>query len=142
MIDNNFINRFEYKEIFDGVEYLGILEDKKALCPKNRNIGTARLVNDPDWLIKFPEEIKENCFYFKEFHVVKRLRGKGLGSLILDKVLDFFQKNKMNIINEINPHRGLNREQLRDFYLRHGFKKLRDYDTRFVLYWTPGQEEK
>lgn len=80
---------------------------------KGETIAEASLVTDSgkDW-------------YFNRILVSNRLRGNGIASKILNELLKFMRNNKYNLLCEINPYGDLSYNQLKDWYIRHGFKEL------------------
>jgi len=71
--------------------------------------------------------------YFNRLKVKEQYRGMGLGSFTLDKVLEFARMHNFSIINMTNPYGGLDLKQLTDFYIRHGFKQIKDR----ILFFEP-----
>lgn len=63
----------------------------------------------------------KDTFYFNRIIIQPKFRGKGYGSILLDKLLSEFNSKGYNLICEVNPYGPLNDEQLRDWYKRHGF---------------------
>ena len=107
------------------------------LCSQNRSAGTAslslsdkHLLNHLGYLIPDSEY---QLFYFNRIFVPTQFRGHGLGSFLLEKVIDFARREKKAIINEINPYGEMDLEELTDFFVRHGFKVLKEG----VVYWSP-----
>lgn len=80
---------------------------------RGENIAEASLVTGDvhDW-------------YFNRILVSNRLRGKGIASKILDELLRFMKNNKYNLLCEINPYGDLSYNQLKDWYIRHGFEEM------------------
>ena len=64
--------------------------------------------------------------------VHKTLRGKGYGSMLLDKVVSFCKSNNIYLECWINPYGDMNMHQLKDFYIRHGFIET-NYEGLVVL---------
>lgn len=64
---------------------------------------------------------KEKVWFFNRLIVHRNLRGKGLGAALINKVVDFCKENYISLINGMNPYGDLDMEQLKQFYIKHGF---------------------
>jgi GNAT superfamily N-acetyltransferase len=78
-------------------------------------------------------ESKYPTCYFNRHFVEPAYRGKHLGAFLLEKVLEFAQREALLIYNECNPYGEMSLEELTSFYVRHGFKVLKEG----VFYWSP-----
>jgi GNAT superfamily N-acetyltransferase len=65
--------------------------------------------------------IDGNVWWFERLSVHPKSRGKGYGSLLVDKVVEFCKSHMIKLECGLNPYGVLTFEQLRDFYIRHGF---------------------
>ncbi|KXT78605.1 GNAT family N-acetyltransferase [Streptococcus sp. DD13] len=72
----------------------------------------------------------EACFYVSFFAIMPRLRSRGYGSLIIDKLVDFYQGKTMVLEVERLDEPCDNLEQRKsrmDFYRKNGFKSSQSY---------------
>ena len=77
--------------------------------------------------------VKENVWFFNRLVVHKNLRGKGLGTALIKKIVDFCKSNNISLINGMNPYGDLDFDQLKQFYLNHGFIETHQEDTVILL---------
>jgi len=77
--------------------------------------------------------MKENVWFFNRLVVHKSLRGKGIGTALMKKVVNFCKSNNISLINGMNPYGDLDFEQLKRFYLKHGFIETHQEDTLVLL---------
>ena len=68
-----------------------------------------------------------NTWYFNRLFAHPSLRGKGIASKLVDTVIQWAHENDHDIICDINPYGDLNFEQLKKFYIKHGFKDAGDF---------------
>lgn len=68
---------------------------------------------------------KEIWYYFNRLIVPKPLRGQGLSKILLQRVVNWADENKVNIWLEINPYGPLNMSQLTELYSRYGFTEVK-----------------
>ena len=59
--------------------------------------------------------------YIQDVAVLKELRGKGIGNLIMDELIHYLKKNNIGWIGLIAEPQSVS------FYERYGFNKMRDY---------------
>lgn len=52
-----------------------------------------------------------------------KYRGQGFASKLLKEVMDAADYSQVTLMLDISPSNGLNAEELRDWYLRHGFEQ-------------------
>ena len=67
----------------------------------------------------------ENVWYFNRLFVPVKLRNRGIASKLLEKLLEVMKRDGMTVVLEINPYGDLNLRELRELYMRYGFKKTR-----------------
>jgi GNAT superfamily N-acetyltransferase len=77
--------------------------------------------------------VKPNVWFFNRIIVHKNLRGKGLGTQLVKKVVDFCRSNNISLINGLNPYGDLDFDQLKKFYLDNGFIETYQEDTVILL---------
>ena len=61
-------------------------------------------------------------------NVPARYRGQGIGSRLMDQLLEDADAEGVTLQLTINPYGGLTYEQLQDWYERRGFVQSRDVD--------------
>lgn len=61
--------------------------------------------------------------FFNRLNVPSQLRGRGLGSLLLDSMLSFCSERNLLILNSPNAYGDMSQDELVDFYERHGMVK-------------------
>lgn len=61
--------------------------------------------------------------YFNRINVSKYKSGLGLGSKLLNSLLIECNNDNIAILLEINPYGSLTYEQLKEWYIRYGFKE-------------------
>lgn len=66
-------------------------------------------------------------------NVPVRQRGKGVGSKLLQQILDDADLEGVNLFLEVVPSGGLDRDQLEDWYTRKGFKHYKGFMVRKPL---------
>jgi len=62
-------------------------------------------------------------FYFNRLFVHPNLRRQGIADFLVDKVVDFAQREQISILGEVNPYGDLDLEALSAFYVKHGFTR-------------------
>jgi GNAT superfamily N-acetyltransferase len=62
-----------------------------------------------------------NQYYFNRLIVDRKLRGRGLSIKLMNQVVEWADKNNIEIILQINPYGELDYLQLSQFYERFGF---------------------
>lgn len=63
-------------------------------------------------------------------NVPEKFRGQGHASRLLKEFLQQCDENEVTVILYISPSGGLNYDQLRDWYIRHGFEGVDGRYTR------------
>lgn len=63
----------------------------------------------------------KNIYYFNRLIVPQPLRGKGVATLLMKKLIEILDIEKIILICEVNPYGDLNEEQLFKFYKKYGF---------------------
>jgi Sortase and related acyltransferases len=68
-------------------------------------------------------------------------RGKGFGSLLLDRAINYAKRNRCSLFAVLDPEDGgLTYEQEELFFVRHGFERTRNYrKPEFIYRKTNGQ---
>jgi len=69
---------------------------------------------------------------FNRLIVHPKMRGKGYASLLIGKVVEFCKHHKLLLRCGISPYGGLDFQQLKNFYIRHGFQET-EYEDFVVL---------
>jgi hypothetical protein len=97
--------------------------------------GTATLSSAIDYSTKrirklFPSSTQP-CFDFNRIFVPSGFRNQRFGSFILDKVVEWAKREKVFIVNDMNPYGDLNLEELTAFFVKHGFKVLGEETVYF-----------
>lgn len=64
------------------------------------------------------------AWYFNRLFVHRDYRGNGISSILLEKMLHYVKTLQIPLLLDINPYGDLSREQLEQFYIRHGFEKM------------------
>ena len=67
--------------------------------------------------------VKEHVWYFNRLFVHKELRGKEIGTALVEKVVNFCKTNNVSLINDINAYGDLDLKQLKQFYIKNGFNE-------------------
>lgn len=88
-------------------------------------IAVADLMPDTDGV-----EPDANIWWINRINVPVGFQGKGIGSSLLQQILDDADNVGAKLALTINPYGLLTYEQLRDWYERHGFEE--DHDGIFV----------
>jgi len=74
--------------------------------------------------------------YFSRINVPKQITKQGIGSQLLDALLKYCLENKIAICCDVNPYGDMTKQQLIDWYIRHGFEyKMRPLITDKALYF-------
>ena len=81
-------------------------------------------IKENDWVSSAEiSVIDEHTWDFNRLIVHRTMRGKGYASMLVDKVVEFCQENKLDLQCGINPYGDMDFKQLKDFYIRHGFQE-------------------
>lgn len=67
-------------------------------------------------------------FYLHHMAVSPKFQNKGLGKMLMDKVIDFAKEKKIQMKLEVNRHNA----RAIHLYEKYGFCNLREYDTYIV----------
>lgn len=67
------------------------------------------------------EKFHDDIWHFNRLYIHKNLRGRGIGTALVNKTAAFCNENKVTLINVLNPYGDLQYEQLKHFYLKNGF---------------------
>lgn len=124
-------NDLTFDEQYSDSRYFGVINHRGV------GIGSALLTEFPK---SFPKPVDvRKLFYFDDLHINSRFRGHGFGAVLLEKVLEFGQREGVSILNEPIPYDGGDGNKLLRFYLSHGFKRI---DSDESLIWIPRGERK
>lgn len=84
----------------------------------------AELIKDKKEKENFLKEFQniDKVYFFSRLNVPEKLRGQGLGSLLMQKTIDFCKENNAMLINTVNPYGDMNLQELNDFYQKFGMK--------------------
>lgn len=63
----------------------------------------------------------DDLYLLTRINVPRQHRGKGHGSKLLRRILEDADRERSTIVLEIAPSDGLNHDQLKSWYERHGF---------------------
>lgn len=74
----------------------------------------------------------ESTFFYSRLNVPEALRGNGLGTLLLEKTIEFCKDNNYFLLNSINNYGDMSNEQLINFYAKNGMLKI--HDEGFLVY--------
>ncbi|MBR9705219.1 GNAT family N-acetyltransferase [Candidatus Pacearchaeota archaeon] len=125
--------KLHFEELFiPDSQYVGILYYNGKL------VGSATLNKQRITPRIIVELGNDECFFFNRLKVQPGNRGRGFGKILIDKVVNFFQEHRLSIWNELNPYGHLDKDELRDFYLRYGFKRFDDN----IVYFVPEEDSK
>jgi GNAT superfamily N-acetyltransferase len=69
-------------------------------------------------------DISNSCGFYSRLNVPPQMRGKNIGSIILDETLKVCTEKNIFLFNTVNPYGDLNLEQLIGFYEKHGMKSI------------------
>lgn len=64
----------------------------------------------------------DKVYYFSRLNVPEKLRGLGLGTLLIQKTVNFCKENNAMLINTVNPYGNMTLEELNSFYKKAGMK--------------------
>lgn len=64
----------------------------------------------------------DKVYFFSRLNVPEKLRGQGLGHLLMKKTIDFCYENNAMLINTVNPYGDMTLSQLNQFYQTSGMK--------------------
>ena len=84
--------------------------------------------------------IAENSFWEDKWFFFKRLVNqtdeRGLGTKLLNEVLEYCRQNKYSILNTVNAYGGFKQKETEDWFISKGFKPL-NYNKykNSVLIW-------
>lgn len=73
-------------------------------------------------------------YFFSRLNVPAKLRGQGLGHLLMQKTLEFCETNNAMLINTVNPYGDMNLKELNDFYKKCGMKLV---NNKGLLIYSP-----
>lgn len=71
--------------------------------------------------------ITENMYYFNRLYVNPRYRKNKYGTRLLNTLLDYIDSIDAALYLDINPYGEMTYEQLKTFYMNHGFKETDEY---------------
>jgi ribosomal protein S18 acetylase RimI-like enzyme len=85
--------------------------------------------NDPLFQLKDDDKIvgfvavtdEKDCVVIDTIHVEKRRRGEGIGSQLIQEVINYASQSGKNIAGEFKPEEIINSERVLNFYKKHGF---------------------
>lgn len=75
---------------------------------------------------------KADSMYFNRLYIRPEYRGKGLGSKLLDRLLELVKDRNIELQLDINPYGEMDYLELECFYVRHGFKKYKVNDVNIL----------
>jgi GNAT superfamily N-acetyltransferase len=142
--DNEFNEAIEiYEEAFPPGEKRSVDDIKINLEKNNEKMFIAKY-DDIPVIFSMVWPVKDTDFLFLDYIAVrKEYRGKGLGSIFLEKIFDISENDSFNhmIIEVENPEEGDNKKQRKariQFYRRSGAKTL----TGFKYFLPPRNNNK
>lgn len=72
--------------------------------------------------------IDDTIWFYNRLIVNRDMRDRGYGSILLSKTVEFCKVNNLNLLCGVNPYGDLDFDQLRDFYIKHGFQETENLD--------------
>ena len=69
------------------------------------------------------DDVTGTWYYFNRLLVNENIRGRGLATKLMSRVIFWADTEDVNILNELNPYGGLNMDQLISFYKKFGFEQ-------------------
>lgn len=77
--------------------------------------------------IDIHKEYLEQCdrvYFYSRLNVPKSMGGKGIGTKLLKKTLEYMEKENAFLINTVNAYGSLNTQELIDFYAKHSMRVI------------------
>lgn len=72
-------------------------------------------------------------FFFSRLNVPERLRGRGIGSALMSRLVELLDEHQLNVVNEINPYgreSDMGFKELKAFYEKYGFSQEGEFFVR------------
>lgn len=66
------------------------------------------------------------AFFFNRLNVPEKIQNQGIGRELVLASINYARENNLFLINTINPYGSLDKQQLLEFYEKHGFYNLKD----------------
>jgi len=101
-----------------------IKKDNFSGCAELSEIDLSTLES----VIPITDRLKQ-WFYFNRLFVNHRIRKQGLGTKLMEEVIQWADENKYNIYLEINPYGEMGMNDLINFYEKFGFTQINDTNT-------------
>ena len=91
-------------------------------------IDYVSMVENHEAQIQLTDLIKKSqiCLFFNRLNVPKKLRGRGLGGLLLKSTLHYCHKNRIFLINTANNYGEMGQDNLINFYEKYGMKLVHE----------------
>ena len=88
--------------------------------------GSAELSRIDNEFVKLylQTDVVGTWYYFNRLIVHPKIRNKWVATQLMEQVVIWADKERVNILNEVNPYGDLNRKQLVRFYERFGFEQV------------------
>jgi GNAT superfamily N-acetyltransferase len=71
--------------------------------------------------------VSEDMYYFNRLYVNPKYRRNNYGKRLLNTLLDYIDSVNAIIYLDINPYGEMTYDQLKEFYMNHGFKETDNY---------------
>ena len=100
-------------------------DSKSFFIKENLHCGTIDMGLMDNTTLPNSRKIKRRrqvWYYFNRLVVHGKIRKKGVGTRLMQEMIDWADYKKINIILEINPYGEMDLEQLIIFYGKFGFK--------------------
>lgn len=91
--------------------------------------GSADLSKMDDGFIKEVEKVykvslKSPVFFFNRLIVNEKKRGSGIGTEIMNKLVEILNKKKITVVNQVNTYSPKDHDKKIEFYKKFGFKVI------------------
>ena len=107
---------------------LAMIDTKNFHIQKNNRLAVAELSffdNESVELYLNNDKIDGKWYFFNRLNVPKEIRNLGIAKQLMEQVVEWADKENVNILNVVNPYGDLNMEKLERFYEKFGFIKIK-----------------